>query len=123
MRVALDTNRYSDFVGGDAKVADILERASTVVVIGELRAGFGVGNRAERNEAELSRFLALPDVRAVHSDNTTTRHYANLYRQMRSQGTQIPTNDLWIASLVVQHDLALCSRDKHFDNLPQLMRA
>jgi predicted nucleic acid-binding protein len=43
--------------------------------------------------------------------------------QLRRQGTPIPTNDLWIASLVLQHDLVLCARDRHFDHLPQITRA
>jgi len=29
---------------------------------------------------------------------------------------------LWIAALVVQHNLYLFARDKHFDALPQLAR-
>ena len=41
---------------------------------------------------------------------------------LRQQGTPIPTNDLWIAALVLQHNLTLCDRDRHFDNLPQLNR-
>jgi tRNA(fMet)-specific endonuclease VapC len=44
----------------------------------------------------------------------------NLYRQLRAQGTPIPTNDLWIAALVVEHDLRLLTRDSHFQVLPQL---
>jgi len=51
-----------------------------------------------------------------------TNRYASLYRQLRRQGTPIPTNDLWIAALVVQHGLALYARDRHFDELPQLDR-
>jgi predicted nucleic acid-binding protein len=43
-----------------------------------------------------------------------------LYRQLRIQSTSILTNDLWIAAIVVEHDLALYSRDAHFDVLPQL---
>jgi tRNA(fMet)-specific endonuclease VapC len=43
--------------------------------------------------------------------------------QLRRQGTPIPTNHLWIAALAVQHNLALCGRDAHFDNLAQLIRA
>jgi predicted nucleic acid-binding protein len=31
--------------------------------------------------------------------------------------------DVWIAALVLQHDLVLHSRDKHFDHLPQISRA
>jgi predicted nucleic acid-binding protein len=37
-------------------------------------------------------------------------------------GAPIPTNDLWIAALVLQHDRALFARDRHFDVLPQLLR-
>jgi tRNA(fMet)-specific endonuclease VapC len=44
------------------------------------------------------------------------------YRQLRRQGTPIPSNDLWIAALVLQHDLALCARDRHFDHLPQIVQ-
>jgi tRNA(fMet)-specific endonuclease VapC len=49
-----------------------------------------------------------------------TNRYTDLLRQLRRQGTPIPTNDLWIAALVLQHDLVLCARDRHFDNLPQI---
>ncbi len=50
----------------------------------------------------------------------TAHHYAHLYRQLTSAGTTIPTNDLWIAALVVQHDLTLFSRDSNFDLLRQI---
>jgi predicted nucleic acid-binding protein len=46
-----------------------------------------------------------------------------VYAQLRRQGTPIPTNDMWIAALTSQHDLALCTRDRHFDRLPQIPRA
>jgi predicted nucleic acid-binding protein len=34
----------------------------------------------------------------------------------------IPTDDLWIAALGVEHDILLFSRDANFDALPQLPR-
>jgi len=52
----------------------------------------------------------------------TTHHHARLFRQLRVQGKPIPTNDLWTAALVVQHDLHLFARDAHFDALPQIPR-
>ena len=33
---------------------------------------------------------------------------------LRSRGTPIPENDLWIAALAVQHKLTLVTRDSHF---------
>jgi tRNA(fMet)-specific endonuclease VapC len=58
----------------------------------------------------------------VFADEQTTHHYATLYRQLRRQGTPMPTNDLWIAAPALQHDLVLYARDEHFDHLPQLLR-
>ncbi|NQU40860.1 MAG: PIN domain-containing protein [Lentisphaerae bacterium] len=55
-------------------------------------------------------------------DEQTTFHYGRLYAQLRSQGTPVPTNDLWIAALVVQHRLTLLTRDDHFKHLPQISR-
>jgi len=126
MRLALDTNRYIDFCRGDAVVVEAVRRAReivlTFVTLAELRAGFACGTRAGENAAVLTRFLNRPRVRVLCADDGTTHQYANLFRQLRRQGTPIPTNDLWVAALCAQHDLLLASRDAHFDHLPQIPR-
>ena len=90
------------------------------VVLGELRAGSAHGRRTAENERLLRRFLMKDGVRVLYPDDHTTHHYAAVYRQLRKQGTPIPTNDMWLAALVVQHNLVLHARDRHFDHLPQL---
>jgi tRNA(fMet)-specific endonuclease VapC len=124
MRVALDTNRYRDLCDGDEDVIRLLEEAESVhlpfVVLGELRAGFALGKKGRQNEAVLQRFLLKPGVEVLYPGDGTTHSYGALFRQLRRQGTPIPTNDLWIAAVVVEHSLALCSRDGHFQVLPQL---
>ncbi|MEM6273957.1 MAG: type II toxin-antitoxin system VapC family toxin [Myxococcota bacterium] len=124
MRLALDTNRYRDLCDGQREVVDRLEHALEIyvpfIVLGELRAGFAAGSRGIENEEALHAFLRKPGVRPLYASEATTRSYAQLYRQLRAQGTPIPTNDLWIAALVIEHDLLLCSRDRHFRHLPQL---
>ncbi|MFZ1937586.1 MAG: type II toxin-antitoxin system VapC family toxin [Terracidiphilus sp.] len=126
MKIALDTNRYTDLCRGDASVAATVEQASEVrlpfIVVGELRAGFAAGSQEARNEAVLRRFLLKPGVSVLYPDEQTTHHYANVYRQLRKQGTPIPTNDMWIAALVLQYSLVLCARDAHFDALAQITR-
>ncbi len=126
MRLALDTNRYTDFCRDVEGVAERLEHAERIyvpfVVVGELRAGFSVGKRGAENERVLRRFLAKDGVEVLLADEQTTHHYAAVYRQLRSQGTPIPTNDMWIAALVLQHNVVLYARDDHFDRLPQLTR-
>ena len=126
MRVALDANRYDDLVTGDSSVADVIEQADAVylpfVVVGELRAGFAVGRRQAENERLLRCLLAKDGVELLLADEQTTHHYAAVYAQLRRQGTPIPTNDIWLAALVLEHDLVLCTRDRHFDHLPQVLR-
>lgn len=126
MRLALDTNRYTDLCRGDSFVVETVEHADEVwlpfIVLGELRAGFAVGTQGPRNEAVLRRFLMKSGVGVLYVDEQTTHHYASVYRQLRKQGTPIPTNDMWIAALVLQHSLVLCARDAYFEALPQLPR-
>jgi len=125
MRLALDTNRYVDFCRDVDGAAEILEAAEAIYlpfpVLGELRAGFAVGAHGPENERTLRRFLMQTGVSVLFADEQTTYQYASLFRQLRSQGTPIPTNDIWIAALVLQHDLVLYARDRHFDHLPQLV--
>ena len=125
MNIALDTNAYSDFMRGDGDRVRIVRAARSIsmpiVVLGELRAGFAAGNRQSSNAANLQRFLASPRVSVLLPDEQTAHHYAQLHLQLRNQGVRIPTNDLWIASLVVQQDLVLCTSDRHFRHLPQVV--
>jgi len=126
MRIGIDTNRYRDFCSG---VPDAVERLSLadeifvpLITLAELRAGFACGTIGKRNEATLIRFLQQPRVQVLFPDEETTHQYARLFAQLRAQGTPIPTNDIWIAAIVLQHDLVLFSRDQHFDKLPQIPR-
>lgn len=126
MRVAIDTNRYVDLCKDVAETVTLLEEAEAVVVpfvvLGELRAGFANGRRQAENERTLRRFLLKDSVDVLFPDDQTTHHYAAVFLQLRKQGTPIPTNDIWLAALVLQHNLVLHARDRHFDHLPQIIR-
>ncbi len=126
LKIALDVNRYVDFVRGVDEAVACVRQAGQIhlpfVVLAELRAGFRAGQRAKANEAVLSRFLQSDRVSVLLPDEQTTHVYAEVFTQLRAAGTPIPTNDLWIAALVIQHDLVLFSRDRHFDALPQIAK-
>ena len=126
MNLAIDTNRYRDFCEGRPDVVERFRVADRIClpfpVLAELRAGFACGTRTTRNERVLNTFLNRPRVVCLFADEQTTFHYARLFRQLREQGTPIPTNDIWTAALVHQHNLMLYTRDGHFDHLPQLAR-
>lgn len=127
MRVALDTNGYVDLCKGVEATARLVATAETVylpfIVVAELRAGFALGRRAAENERVLRRFLMKDGVHVLFADDQTTHHYAAVFRQLRLQGTPIPTNDIWISALVLQHNVVLHARDQHFDYVPQIVRA
>ena len=126
MKLALDTNRYVDLMTPLPQIVAIVEQAAEVfmpfAVLAELRAGFQDASRRSANESVLEKFMSRPFVRPLFPDDRTIDMYAKLYSELRRGGRMIPTNDLWIAALCVQHGLTLCSRDRHFDSLPQLAR-
>ena len=124
--IAIDTNRYRDFVNAAPEAVTVFRRAARIcvpfIVIAELRAGFAIGSRGRENERVFEQFLQRERVEILMPTMETTRGYALLYRQLREAGTPIPTNDIWIAAITIQHDLYLFSRDDHFDALPQIPR-
>lgn len=126
MRLAMDTNGYVDLCKGVDDTVRLVETADSVslpfAVVAELRAGFAMGRKSSENERTLRRFLLKEGVNILYPDDQTSHHYAAVFRQLRHQGTPIPTNDIWIAALVLQHNLVLHSRDRHFDHLPQIVR-
>ena len=125
MRVAVDTNAYKEAAVGQGRISEVLRRSEEIhlpfIVLGELRGGFAAGTLGKKNEAKLTEFLKSPRVKVLLADEQTSHLYGALYAQLRRAGTPIPTNDLWIAALVVQHDLPLLSADRHFRLLPQVM--
>ncbi len=126
VRVLIDSNRFIDFCAGEAEVVETLEQASLLVVpfivLAEIRVGALSVKRGDAQVRLLGELLQQPGVRVAHSTDTTAHHYAALYKKLRKAGTPIPTNDLWIAALAIEHSLLLYSRDAHFDRIPSLPR-
>lgn len=127
MRVALDTNRLTDLFQGDAALAERLGECDEVwlplIVLAEIQAGLYGGSQQYRNELLLRNFLIRPTAGVLLPTRETADFYARLFVQLKRAGTPIPDNDLWIAALVLQHDLVLITRDRHFESIPQLLRA
>jgi tRNA(fMet)-specific endonuclease VapC len=126
VRVALDTNRLTDLFQGDTQLAEQLAICEEVwlplFVLAEIKAGFYGGNQRHRNEMLLAKFLSKSTVGILLPKRETAEHYARLFVQLLRAGTPVPTNDLWIAALALQHNLVLVTRDRHFEHIPQLFR-
>ena len=126
VRVALDTNRLVDLFRGDDGLAGMLALCEEVwlplMVLGEFQAGILGGSQGHRNASLLQAMLSKSNAGVLLPDKETASEYARLFVQLKRAGTPIPDNDLWIAALALQHDVALITRDKHFASIPQLRR-
>jgi tRNA(fMet)-specific endonuclease VapC len=127
VRVALDTNRLTDLFRGDQPLATWLESCDEVwiplIVLAEIKAGFYGGGQQQSNQILLRRLLSRATVSVLLPGRETAEQYARLFVQLKRAGTPVPDNDLWIAALVLEHDLTLITRDRHFQHIPQLLCA
>jgi tRNA(fMet)-specific endonuclease VapC len=118
-RLALDTSAYSNFQRGAAPAVALISSASWIgmsaVVLGELRAGFGLGKRRARNDHDLRSFLAHPVVHELVVDDEAAQIYAEITIALRAAGTPIPTNDIWIAAVAAREGVHVVTYDSHFE--------
>ena len=124
-KILLDTNAYVAFKNGMDDAVEVIRLAEnvgiSVIVLGELLAGFVTGSKEAGNRQELSEFLSSPRVSLFMIDDEITEYYARIFRQLRKDGLPIPTNDLWIAATALQHGCAIFTYDKHFSAVNNLI--
>ena len=117
----LDTSAYSNFRRGNEEVAALLDQAELVgvstIALGELRTGFLLGGKRQRNETELNAFLDSPAVEVLPVDAETSRHYAEIVADLRKAGTPVPTNDIWIAAAAARNATTVLTCDDHFERI------
>jgi len=124
-RILIDTNIYSLAMRGAEEIVEILRYSRqigiSVISIGELFCGFRGGTREQQNRRELYQFLDSSRVSLYPVDEETADYYSAVLHQLRRQGTPIPTNDIWIAAIALQHGLPLLTRDEHFFHVAGLL--
>jgi tRNA(fMet)-specific endonuclease VapC len=122
--LCLDTSAYSHFRRGHPAAVQAICGARRVgmpvIVLGELRAGFRLGEHRADNERELSEFLAQPVVDVMDVDSEAATHFADLYAELRRQGTPVPSNDLWIAAIALRDGATVLTFDAHFSAMPRI---
>jgi len=120
----LDTNALSAVADGDASAMELVAGADRValpvIVLGEYRLGIAQSRHRAGYENWLRQWIAT--VTVLDIDDGTTHFYSTIGLELKRKGKPIPTNDLWIAALCLQHSLPLVSRDKHFDFVAGLRR-
>jgi predicted nucleic acid-binding protein len=126
MKIALDTNAYADWKKGvcwQETISQADEVHLSVTVLGELYYGFACGDRQVKNLGELELFLEMPSVHVDVTSKAVAICYGELKQYLRTQGTPIPDNDVWIAAACIEQGASLLTSDKHFERLPQVRLA
>ena len=121
-RYLLDTNIIIALFADEAIVKSKLAQASEVFIpsfaIGELCYGARKSGRVQANLAKVDELIATSTV--LVCDAETARQYGKVKNKLRLKGRPLPENDIWIATLALQHDLVLVTRDAHFQEVESL---
>lgn len=121
-RVAIDTNIAIKLLNGDETIDHCLSEYSEiclpVIVVGELVFGALNSKRADQNLVRHKKLIQK--VTILEISETTANTYAKTRLVLKKKGKPIPENDLWIASLCIEHKLPLISDDGHFKEVENL---
>jgi tRNA(fMet)-specific endonuclease VapC len=121
-KALVDTNVVIALFAGEPAVIEKLQQRAAVflsaTVLGELCYGAQASARVESNLARLDEFAKALIV--LPCDTGTAKAYGEVKFELRQKGRPIPENDVWIAAIARQHDLALLTRDGHFREIAGL---
>lgn len=115
-RFLLDTNIIIGLLKREASILAAIATASElfvpVIALGELYFGAARSSRPEANQAVLDQFVIGRTV--LLCDLAVAREYGRLKSELKTQGTPLPENDMWIAAIALHYGLTVASRDRHF---------
>lgn len=89
-----------------------------VIVLGELYFGAQKSTQVESNIQKIDEFAISNAI--LGCDTETAQEYGVVKKGLKSKGRPIPENDIWIASIAIQHNLNLITRDTHFNDIDSL---
>lgn len=122
-KIAIDTDIAIKFLNGDEAIDNFLlkfhEIFMPVVVAGELIFGALNSKHAEQNLARHKKLIQRAHVLDI-TENTASI-YAKTRMNLKKKGKPIPENDLWIASICIEHKMPLISYDAHFEDIDHLI--
>lgn len=122
--LVIDTNVYCLAMRGEPAAVKLFRQTEAillpVIVFGELLAGFKGGSRERANKEQLAAFTSTERVRVAAITAETAEFYSLIVNRLREKGTPIPTNDIWIAAITMEHGAGLATTDGHFARIDGL---
>ncbi len=114
-KLLLDSNCLIDIIGDLPLQEDIFVHNQILIpapVLGELYFGAYNSIRVESNIRRLHHFLRNVEVLGI--DEETADWYGTIRFKLKQIGRPIPDNDIWIAAIALQNEIALATKDRHF---------
>ena len=121
----LDTNILIGLFANESSIVEKIIRYNPTgifipsIALGELFYGAEQSTKKEENRKKIDALALSSSI--VECDVDTARLYGKIKSLLRSKGSPIPENDIWIAALAQQHKLILVTRDNHFNNIEALL--
>jgi tRNA(fMet)-specific endonuclease VapC len=123
-RLMIDTNAYTALILGDERILNLITETEvlymSVIVLGELFAGFKGGSKETENRNLLDRFLNKSIVEILDVTLETAEIFGMIKSNLKKAGNPIPINDVWIASQAFESSSVLLTLDKHFNYISGL---
>lgn len=115
-RISLDSNIVIRYFKNDPAVTKFFSASSvvflTVPVIAELLYGAENSEHIENNLRSYNEFIDLCEV--LNVTRKTASVYSKTKLSLKRAGKPIPDNDIWIASVCIEHGIPLVTADSHF---------
>ncbi|MBI4946152.1 MAG: type II toxin-antitoxin system VapC family toxin [Bacteroidetes bacterium] len=115
--VLLDTNIIIRLWANDPVIIKNIAEVKRVfvpsTVFGELYYGAFHSKNIESNLNRIVEFSKKVGI--LSADFNTAFFYGEIKANLKSKGTPIPENDIWIAALAKQYKITLITRDTHFN--------
>jgi tRNA(fMet)-specific endonuclease VapC len=120
----LDTNAYGRLIHGEEAIVKSISMMDitylSVIVLGELYAGFYGGTKYSENLKELHYVLDRSFIKTLDVTPVTAQLFAELKVELRKKGKMIPVNDIWIAAQSIETGSELITYDAHFLNISKV---
>ena len=120
----LDTNALSALAEQDPALLGILapEPHLTLNLVSIAEFQFGIDGSSKRKTLQTWFRRVLEQSVLLKPGMGTVPEYSRIRHELKSAGTPIPANDIWIAAICREHHLPILSRDRDFDVVKGLKR-
>jgi len=120
----LDTNIIIGLFANEPSIVEKIKSVTAIIfipsiVLGELFYGAEQLSKKDENRKRIDELAKASLI--VECDLQTARLYGKIKSQLKIKGSPVPENDIWIAALAQQHQSTLVTRDKHFNNIEELL--